>query len=62
VIDPIEAVGKAREGIIQADANMKPGEARPGPALACLANAVQALADGVEALAVRDHGEEPERS
>lgn len=51
--DPVEAVEKARESIILADAEMRPGSARMGHALAHLANAIQALADGLETVDAR---------
>jgi hypothetical protein len=49
--DPVEAVERVRESLIAADAEMQPGKARPGRALAHLVNAVEALANGLEAVA-----------
>lgn len=55
-VDPVEAVEKARESVVRADAEMN-GSARMGHALAHVVNAVQALAEGLEAVADPEGGD-----
>ncbi len=52
--DPVAAVERVRESLIRADAEMRPGQARMGNALAHIVNAVEALADGLEAVIVEE--------